>query len=150
MKMTRLDHLFAHSFRLAMPHLIMVHQHWELSWPWQTEMNLDVAIRSGISFNRLHFMVMRPVPLSLNVHLSSETHMRFVVRPHTKPNTTPPAHSHQHSIRPIAPSLSITLCLTCGFITIPHGGVCLLLSTCASSPMRLGGPPSDVYALAWH
>lgn len=96
------DHLFPHSLGRVMSHPIMVHQHWELSRPWRTEMNLDVVIRSGISFNRLHFMVMWPVPLSLNVHLSSEPHTHIIEHTNTQSqkNTHLPTHSHQDSICP--------------------------------------------------
>lgn len=139
------DHLFPHSLGRVMSHPIMVHQHWELSRPWQTEMNLDVVIRSGISFNRLHFIVMWPVPcrsmctypLSLtHISLSTQTHNRKQTR------TCPPTLIKTLSF-PITPSLSITLSLTCRFITILHYGVCLLLCTCVSSLMGFGDSLSD-------
>lgn len=116
----------------------------ELSRPWQTEMNLDVAIWSGISFNRLHFMVMRPVPCrSMCTYPLSVTH-RIVAHTNTRSqtNTRPPTLIKALSV-PIAPPPSITLSLTCRFITVLRCGVCLPPSTCVSSLMRFGGSLSD-------
>lgn len=106
------DRLFAHSFRRVLPHSIMVHQHWELSRRWQTEMNLDVAIWSGISFNRLHFMVMRPVPRrSMCTYPLSLTHALPRTRTHNRKQT----HTRPLSSR-LYPSLSLLhrllLCLS--------------------------------------
>lgn len=116
----------------------------ELSRPWQTEMNLDVAIWSGISFNRLHFIVMRPVPCrSMCTYPLSVTH-RIVAHTNTQSqtNTRPPTLIKALSV-PIAPPPSITPSLTCRFITVLHCGVCLPPSTCVSSLMRFGGSLSD-------
>lgn len=57
-------------------------------------MNLDVAILSGISFNRLHFMVMWPVPC--RAMCTYPLHMHG----NTIPNKHAPARSHQDSMCP--------------------------------------------------
>lgn len=119
------DLLFPRSLGHLLSHPIMVQQHWEQNGAWRTEMNLDVAILSGISFNRLHFMVMPPAPCR-----SMFTYPRSFTRPrlHRQTNT----HTHTRPLssrRPVSPSLSITPTLACRFIT------CLSVSTCVSSPM---------------
>lgn len=72
-------------------------------------MNLDVAILSGISFNRLHFMVMRPVPCrSMCTYPLSFTH----AWPRTQTHNPKQTHS-----RPLSSRLYLSL-------SLPH---CLLL-----------------------
>lgn len=54
-------------------------------------MNLDVAILSGISFNRLHFMVMWPVPCRAMCTYTLHMHGLTCTNPQSQTNTHLPA-----------------------------------------------------------
>lgn len=98
-------------------------------------MNLDVAILSGISFNRLHFMVMWPVPCHAMCTYPLHMHGLTCTNPQSQTNTHLPALIKTLCV-PIAPSLSIMLLHLCT--------VWLLLPTCVSSLMRFRSFLSDV------